>query len=79
MLENPNYKLYYERSLITDYTIHNNCLDVVLLDKNVKEAHLRNAEISNSHNLHSTITEQLDKCTDLQDEQTEYNNWKRPM
>jgi hypothetical protein len=74
MLENPNCKLYYERSLITDYTIHNNCLDVVLLDKNVKEAHLRNAEISNSHNLHNTITGQLDKYTDLQDELTEYNN-----
>ena len=74
MLENPNYKLYYERSLITDHTINNNCLDVVLLDKNVKEAHLRDVEISNSHNLHSTITEQLDKYTDLQDELTEYNN-----
>jgi len=79
VLENPNYELYYERSLVTDHTIHNNCLDVVLLDKTVKEAHLRDVEISKSHNLHSTITEKLNKYKDLKDELTEYNNWKRPL
>jgi len=60
MLENPNYTLYYERSLITDHTIHNNCLDVVLFDKTAKEAHLRDAEISNSH---TTFTAQSQRSS----------------
>jgi hypothetical protein len=59
---------------MTDYTIHNNCLDIILPDKTVKEAHLSDVEISNS-----TITEQLNKYTDLKDELTEYNNWNQPI
>ncbi|KAK9869335.1 hypothetical protein WA026_003089 [Henosepilachna vigintioctopunctata] len=33
VLENSNYKVYYDRSIITDCTIQNNRADIVLLDK----------------------------------------------
>ena len=67
MLENSNYKLYNDRPIITDRSIHNNRLDIVLLDKTIKEAYLIDVAISNSHNIHSTITEKLQKCTDLKE------------
>jgi len=39
-----------------------------MLDKTVKEAHTVGSAIPNSHNLHSTITEGLQKDTDLKEE-----------
>ena len=39
-----------------------------MLDKTVREAHSVTAAIPNSHNLHSTITERLQKYTDLKEE-----------
>ena len=39
-----------------------------MLDKTIKEAYSIDAAIPNSHSLHSTITEQLQKYTDLKDE-----------
>jgi hypothetical protein len=57
VLENSNYKLYYDMSIITLRTIHNNRPDIVIVDKTIKEAHLIDIAIPNSHSLHSTITE----------------------
>ena len=39
-----------------------------MFDKTIREAHLIYAAIHNSHNLHSTITERLQKYTDLKEE-----------
>jgi hypothetical protein len=60
-----NYKLYYNRSIITNQTIHNNRPDKVMFDKTIKEAYLIDVAIPKSHNLHSTITKKLQKYTDL--------------
>jgi hypothetical protein len=57
VLENSNCKLHYDRSIITDRTIHNNIPVIVIVDKTIKEAHSTDAAIPNSHSLHSTITE----------------------
>jgi hypothetical protein len=65
VLENSNYKLYYDRSIITDPTAHNNSPDKVIHNKTVKEASLIDVTYPNSHNFHSTITEKLQKHTDL--------------
>jgi hypothetical protein len=65
VLEDSNYKLYHDRSVITDGTIHNNRLDTVILDKTINEARSMNAAIPNSHSLHSTVTEKLQKYADL--------------
>jgi hypothetical protein len=35
-----------------------------MLDKTIKQAHSVDVAIPNSHSLHSTITEKLQKCTD---------------
>jgi hypothetical protein len=68
VLENSHYKLYYGRFIITDRTIHNNRPDIVILDKTIKEACLMDGAIFNSHNLHSIITEKLQKYTDFKEE-----------
>jgi len=39
-----------------------------MLDKTTKEAHSVDAAIPNRHNLHSTITERLQKYIDLKEE-----------
>jgi len=50
-----------------------------MLDKTINEAYLICASIPNSHNLHSTITEKIQKDTDLNTELSEYGNWKWPI
>jgi hypothetical protein len=66
--ENCNCELFCDRSIITDRTTHNNRPDIVLLDKTIKEAKLIDVAVSNSHNLRNTITEKLQKYTDLTEE-----------
>jgi hypothetical protein len=39
-----------------------------MFDKTVKEVHLIRVAIPNNHNLHSTITEKLQKYTDMKGE-----------
>ena len=63
MLENSSYKLYYDGSIITDHTTRNNSPDKFIRDKIIKEASLIDAAIPSSHQLHSTITEALQKYT----------------
>jgi hypothetical protein len=55
-------------SITTDRTTHNNRPDIIILDKTIKEAYLIVVAIPNSHSLHSTITEKLQKYTDLKEE-----------
>jgi len=55
-------------SYTTDQTLHKIRLDIVRLDKTNKEVCLTDTAISNSHNLHSTITETLQKYTALKEE-----------
>jgi hypothetical protein len=69
VLENSDYKIYYDSSIIIDKTVHNSRPDTVIVDKTIEEAYLIDLAIaSSSHNLHSTTTEKLQKCTDLKEE-----------
>jgi hypothetical protein len=68
VLQNSSYKLYYDRPIITDRTIHRNRPNTVMLDKTIKAAHSVDAATANSHRLHSTNTEKLQKYTDLKEE-----------
>ena len=43
---------------------------MAILGKIIKEAHLIDVEIPNSHNLHSTVTEKLRKYTDWKEDFT---------
>jgi len=56
--------------LVTVRTVHNNNTDRAVLDKTTKQAHSVDIAIPNSHNLHSAITERLQKCSDLKEELT---------
>jgi len=61
VLEKSNYKLYYDGSKITDRTIHNNRLDVVVIKVTIKEAHLADVAIPNANKPRSTIKDRLQK------------------
>ena len=62
------------RSITPDRTIHNNGPKVAIFDKTIKAAHSIDTAIPNSHNLHSTITEKLQKYTDLKEGLEECGN-----
>jgi hypothetical protein len=51
-----------------DRTNHNHRSEIVILDKTVKIAYLIDTANANSHNLRSTVTEKLQKYTDLTEE-----------
>lgn len=65
MLENSNHKLYWDRTIITDKTIHYNRPDITVLDKQSKSVYLIDISVCNTHNLTTTHTEKIAKYTDL--------------
>jgi hypothetical protein len=58
-------KLYWDRSLITDKTIHNNRPDITLVDKVSKTVYFIDISIPNDHNLHEKYAEKLAKYSEL--------------
>jgi hypothetical protein len=52
----------------TDAPIRTKRLDMTIIFETIKEAHLTYAAISNSRNLHSTISAKLQNYTDLKEE-----------
>lgn len=74
MLENENYKLYWDRTIITDKTIYNNRPDITMLDKRNKLVYIIDIAICNTHNLVNTHSEKIAKYTDLSIElKTQWN------
>ena len=49
-------------------TVRDSRPDIVILDKTIKVAHSVDVAVPNSHNLHSSVTEKLQKYTDLKEE-----------
>jgi hypothetical protein len=68
VLENNNFKLYWNRSIITDKTIPSNRPDITLTNKKTKNTFLIDIAIPNKHNLAKTITEKQNKCQELANE-----------
>jgi hypothetical protein len=54
--------------------MYNNRPDIVILDTTIEEAYSVDVAIPNSHSLHSTITEKLQKYTDMTKSLSEYGN-----
>jgi hypothetical protein len=54
-------------------------MDIIIFDKAMKEANLTDVAIPNSHNLHSTITEKLQKYTNLKVEEIIIWQSTRPL
>lgn len=65
VLESADFKLYYDRTIVTDKTVHYNRPDITLVDKKKKIAYLIDIAVPNSHNLSSTITEKTQKYEEL--------------
>ena len=68
VLENSNYKLYYDRTILTDNTIYNNRPDITFVDKQTKHAYIIDIAVPNTNNIQSTIVEKVRKYTELQDQ-----------
>lgn len=68
VLENLSTKLYYDRAILTDRTIHYNRPDITLVDKINKTGYLIDIAVPNTHNVQSTICEKLTKYTELKEE-----------
>ncbi|XP_050514746.1 uncharacterized protein LOC126889989 [Diabrotica virgifera virgifera] len=66
MLEDGNYKLYWDRTVLTDQTVAHNRPDLVLVNKLTRQTTLIDVAIPNNNNLRSKFTEKIAKYRDLE-------------
>jgi len=57
VLKNENFKLYWNRSILTDKTIAFNRPDITFMNKKTKNTFLTDIAVPNTHNLAKTITD----------------------
>jgi hypothetical protein len=74
ILEDTNVRLYFDRAILTDRTIHYNRPGITLLDRLNSKAFIIDIAIPNSHNFQTTIAEKISKYTELKEEITRM--WK---
>jgi hypothetical protein len=60
-LENNNYKLYFDRTVLTDIHIKHNRPDIIILNKQQKQAYLLDIAVPNSHNITQTYNTKINK------------------
>ncbi|CAG4968893.1 unnamed protein product [Colias eurytheme] len=77
ILENCNHKLYFDRAILTDRTVHYNRPDITMIDKVNKAAYLIDIAIPNTHNIQSTISHKINKYLELKDEITRMWNLRK--
>jgi hypothetical protein len=69
VLENENFKLYWNRRIITDKTIPSNWPDITFMNKTTKNTFLIDIAVPNTHNLAKIITtEKQEKYRELANE-----------
>ena len=68
VLDNKDYKLYYDRAVITDQTIHHNRPDIIITDKRKKETYLIDIAVPLCHNLEKTWETKMTKYLELSHE-----------
>jgi hypothetical protein len=64
-LENDNYKLYFDRTILTDIHIQHNRPDIIILNKQQKQAYFLNIAVPNSHNIIQTYNTKINKYLEL--------------
>jgi hypothetical protein len=64
-LENDNYKLYFDRTVLTDIHIKHNRPDIIILNKQQKQAYLLDIVVPNSHNITQTYNTKINKYLEL--------------
>ena len=77
ILENTSHKLYFDRAILTDRTVHYNRPDITLIDKTNKTGYLIDIAVPNSHNIQTTKAEKLNKYIELKDEITRMWNLRK--
>jgi hypothetical protein len=60
-LENDNYKLYFDRTVLTDIHIKHNRPDIIILNKQQKQAYLLDIAVPNSYNITQTYNTKINK------------------
>jgi len=68
VLENENFKLYWNRSMLTDKTIPFNRPDITFMNKKTKNTFFIHIAAPNIHNLTKTITDKQNKYQELPNE-----------
>lgn len=65
VIENSNYKLYWDRSILTDRTVHHNRPDITLLDKNKKKVWFIDIAVVDTNNLTTVYNSKIQKYREL--------------
>jgi hypothetical protein len=65
VLENEKFELYWNRSVLTDKTIHFNGSDIPFMNKKAKKTLLVDTAVPNTHNLAKTTTDKQNKYQEL--------------
>jgi hypothetical protein len=65
VLENDIFKLYWNRSILTDKTIPFNRRDITFINKKTKNTFLIDIAVPNTHNLAKTMTDKQNKYQEL--------------
>ena len=65
VLENEHFKLYWNRSILTDRTIPFNGPDITFINKKTKHTFLIDIPVPNTNNLAKTITDKQNKDQEL--------------
>ena len=68
VLENDNFKLYWNRSILTDKTVPFNRPEITFMNKKTKKTSLIDIGVSNTHNVAKTITDKQNKYQELANE-----------
>jgi hypothetical protein len=64
-LENDNYKLCLDRTVLTDIHIQHNRPDIIILNKQQKQAYFLDIVVPNSHNITQTYNTKFNKYLEL--------------
>ena len=68
VLDNENFKLYWNRSILTDKIIPFHRPDITFMNKKTKNTFLIDIVVPNTHNLAKTITDKPNKYQELANE-----------
>jgi hypothetical protein len=68
VLENENFKLYWNRGILTDKTINFNRSDITFMNKKTKNTFLIDIAVPNTHNLAKRVTDKQNKYLELANE-----------
>jgi hypothetical protein len=66
--QSEHFKLYWNRSILTDKTISFNRPDITFTNKKTKDTFLIDIAVPDTHNLAKTITDKQNKCQELANE-----------